>query len=154
MTDPVLVAARAVLDEGLDGLRRSVGGATVELLNRRPAVDETNSIAVIVTHALHSTRAWLSLGVGVEPPPRDRPAEFRTVVDDVDAFLASVDAITADCRALVDDASAFEPERTGVATWTPEPQTVTAAWALLHALEHLGEHAAHAQLTRQVLDGA
>jgi hypothetical protein len=65
-----------------------------------------------------------------------------------------VDAITADCRALVDDASAFEPERTGVATWTPEPQTVTAAWALLHALEHLGEHAAHAQLTRQVLDGA
>jgi hypothetical protein len=29
---------------------------------------------------------------------------------------------------------------------------VTAAWALLHALDHLGEHVGHAHLTRQLLD--
>ena len=27
---------------------------------------------------------------------------------------------------------------------------MSAAWALIHALEHLREHVAHAQLTRQV----
>jgi hypothetical protein len=32
----------------------------------------------------------------------------------------------------------------------PDDDPVTAAWALLHALEHLREHAAQAQLTRQL----
>jgi hypothetical protein len=32
--------------------------------------------------------------------------------------------------------------------------TVTAAWALIHAVEHLQEHVAHAELTRQVWDRA
>ena len=153
MADPVFTAARDVLDDGLDELRRSIAGATPELLNRRPAGEDTNSIAVIVTHALHGTRAWLSLAAGVEPPPRDRPAEFRTLVEDADAFAAFVGSMSADCRALVDTDASFEPDLLGTPTWT-DRQQVTAAWALLHALEHLGEHAAHAQLTRQVLDAA
>jgi hypothetical protein len=32
--------------------------------------------------------------------------------------------------------------------------TVTAVWALLHAAEHLREHVAHAELTRQVWERA
>jgi hypothetical protein len=34
----------------------------------------------------------------------------------------------------------------------PRPEPVTAAWALLHALEHVGLHLGHAQITRQLWD--
>ena len=48
---------------------------------------------------------------------------------------------------------AFDPGATGTAPWRTDgaDEPVTAAWALLHALEHLREHVGHAQLTRQLL---
>ncbi|MGZ8577926.1 MAG: mycothiol transferase [Actinomycetota bacterium] len=157
MDDPVFRAARPILDEALAGLRAAAEGASPELLNRRPAGNDTNTIAVIVTHALHSTRSWLSLATGAEPPARDRPAEFRTVVEDTIGFLASVDALATDCRTLLETEEPFDPVRTGMAPWRSDAdadEPVTAAWALIHAFEHLGQHTAHAQLTRQLLDAA
>ncbi len=157
MTDPVFTAARAILDETLAGLRSAVEGASPDLLNRRPAGEDTNTIAVIVTHALHGTRAWLSLATAVAPPVRDRPAEFRTIAEDTDGFLTIVDALAADCRSLLETEEPFDPTRTGTAPWRSgagADEPVTAAWALVHAFEHLGQHTAHAQLTRQILDAA
>ncbi len=152
MADPVFTAARAIFEETLAGLRAAAEGASPELLNRPPAGEGTNTIAVIVTHALHSTRSWLSLAIGVEPPVRDRPAEFRTVVDDSTGFLTAMDGLAADCRALLETEEPFDPSRTGTAPWRSDAdadEPVTAAWALVHAFEHLGQHTAHAQLTRQ-----
>ena len=150
MDDPVFRAARPILDETLAGLRAAAEGASPELLNRRPAGDDTNTIAVIVTHALHSTRSWLSLATGAEPPARDRPAEFRTVVQDTSGFLASVDALATDCRSLLETDEAFDA---GAIREDPrDGEQVTAIWALIHAIEHLREHVAHAELTRQVFD--
>jgi hypothetical protein len=56
--------------------------------------------------------------------------------------------MAAECRARLDAAEIFDP--TAIRP-TPEAEPVTAAWALLHALEHLREHVAQAQLTRQLL---
>ena len=153
MSDPTIAAARQILDDSLDQLRAAVDGCSAEQLNRRPAGDDTNGLAVLATHALHSTRAWLCLALGAPIPPRDRPAEFRVVVDDPDAFLAQVDGLAAACRAVVDTEAPFEPDRMGTATWQPpqEREPVSAAWALIHALAHLREHVGHAQLTRQVV---
>ncbi|MGZ8629438.1 MAG: mycothiol transferase [Actinomycetota bacterium] len=157
MADPTIAAARDLLRESLDELREAVAGCSADQLNARPAGDDTNGLAVLVTHALSSTRSWLSLATGVDLPPRDRPAEFRVVVDDPDALLAWFDATAADCRTRLDIEAAFDPAMTGVPSWKYDEadegneDPVTAAWALLHALAHLREHVGHAQLTRQVV---
>ncbi len=154
MPDATIAAARAIVGDSLAELRKAIEGCSVDQLNRRPAGDDTNGLAVLVTHTLHSTRAWLSLAVGAPLPERDRPAEFAAVVDDPDAFLATFDTFATDCRALLETEAPFEPGRVGTAPWRPGDlarEPVTAAWALLHAIAHLREHVGHAQLTRQVV---
>ena len=154
MVDPTIVAAREVLDEALGELQKALEGATVDELNQRPAGDDTNGLAVLATHALHSTRAWLSLAVGAPLPVRDRPAEFAVVVEDPAAFLADFDELATSCRAVLASDAPFDPALVGTAPWRPGElanEPVTAAWALLHALAHLREHVGHAQLTRQVV---
>jgi Protein of unknown function (DUF664) len=153
VADPTIEAATEILRTALSDLRAAVDGMTSDELNRRPTGEHTNSLAVLATHAMHSTRAWLSVAVGAEPPTRDRPAEFRTVASDPNEVLSVVDDIGAECVALLDGA-AYVPDRTGLAPWRQGPQAnepVSAAWALIHALVHLREHVAHAQLTRQLL---
>ena len=156
MADPTIEAAREILEDSLRELRKAVGGCSTEELNRRPAGEDTNGLAVLVTHALYSTRSWLSLATGADLPPRDRPAEFRVVVDDAGAFLAWFDATAHECRSVLDTAHPFEPATMGIPAWrydesdTGEHEPVTASWALLHALSHLHEHVGHAQLTRQL----
>ena len=154
MADPTVVAARALLDEAVAGLHAAVDGASVDTLNRRPADDETNSIAVLVAHAVYSTRSWVSLAVGAAPPHRDRPAEFRTVATSADQVTSMIDDVGAECRSLLSDDAPFDPAVERTPTWRGSGvnEATSAAWALLHAISHLKEHVAHAQLTRQLLD--
>jgi uncharacterized damage-inducible protein DinB len=148
--DPMIDGIYEVLAESLDEIRRGVAGLSVEELNARPAGGDTNSIAVIVTHALGSTLSWLSLAVGAPSPPRDRDAEFRTVADD--AFAAKTEAMTGRCLAVLEGAT-WDASRAATPDWNPhlakEPRT--AAYAATHALEHLGEHVGHLHLTRDLL---
>jgi uncharacterized damage-inducible protein DinB len=154
--DATIAAASEILEGSLASMRRVIGGSTPQSLNRRPAGEDTNTVAVLVVHAVESTRWWLSIATGAPLPPRDRPAEFREVVDDVDGLLARFDEVAADCRALL---KTEEPFQAGVTRVAPSPsragmsqpsETVTAAWALIHAVEHLREHVAHAELTSQL----
>ena len=157
MTDPTTEAARELFGESLDELRKAVDGCSADELNRRPVGGDTNPLAVLVTHALYSTRSWLSLATGADLPPRDRPAEFQAVADDPAAFMASFDGVAAECREILAEDRAFDPSLERVPTWrfdehdegAHEPET--AAWALIFALTHLREHVGHAQLTRQAL---
>jgi uncharacterized damage-inducible protein DinB len=153
-SDPLLTAARATLAESLDELRSTVAGLTPDALNRRITGEGTNPLAVIATHALASTRSWLSLAVGAPLPPRDRPAEFRAVADE--GFETRVDDGIADCLALLDAADGFDPALEGLAPWRTSgaDEPVTASWALLHAIGHLGEHVGHAHVMRDLLRGA
>jgi hypothetical protein len=151
--DPTIAAARDILADSVEGLRAALDGCTAEELNRRPAAEDSNSLAVLATHALASTRSWLSLAVGAALPERDRDAEFLAVVEDPTRFMAGIDEAAAACRSLLETDDPFEPGRVGTAPWRTygSDDPVTAAWALLHALEHLREHVGHAQLTRQLV---
>jgi uncharacterized damage-inducible protein DinB len=153
VADPIVEAAREILADELKELRHAIEDLSPDDLNRRPAGDGTNSLAVIATHALASTRSWLSVATGAPLPPRDRPAEFRTVADD--GFVAWVDGRIEQCLRLLEDGAAFDPTRRGTAPWrtTGADEPVTAAWALLHALSHLNEHVGHAHVTRDLLTG-
>jgi hypothetical protein len=153
VADPTIEAARDILGDSLGELHKAVDGCSADDLNRRPIDGDTNPLAVLVTHAMQSTRSWLSLAAGAPLPDRDRDAEFRVVVDDAAAFISWLDDISAECRGLLEGRVAYDPGATATAPWrTDRPdEPVTAAWALMHALEHLREHVGHAQLTRQAL---
>lgn len=155
MGDATIEAAREILRDSLDELRTAIDGCSAEQLNRRPGGEDSNGLAVLVTHSLYSTRSWLSLATGADLPPRDRPAEFQVIEDDPGAFMASFDDIAAECGAILGGDLPFDAARVGTAPWRPGDlvdEPVTAGWALLHALSHLREHVGHAQLTRQILE--
>jgi hypothetical protein len=149
MSDPTIDAARDVLSKSLDEIRRGIAGLTVDQLNAKPAGGETNSVAVIATHVLASTRSYMSIAVAAPPPPRDRPAEFRTVA--ADGFGARVEDMIGQCLGLLDGVT-FDPSIEGVRTWQDPPgDPVTASWALLFAISHLGEHVGHLHMTLELL---
>jgi DinB superfamily len=149
-TDPTIEAARGFLDDSLHSMRAAIDGASADALNVRPAGDDTNPVAVLVVHAVNSTRWWLSVARGLPLPERDRPSEFLTSVADADELLALFDPVAADCRALLQTDAPFDG---GAIREDPrDGERVTAIWALIHAIEHLREHVAHAELTRQVFE--
>ena len=151
-TDPVLASARYLVGESLKELRSSIEGLPVEALNWRPAGDATNSIAVLATHTVYATRLWLSMAMGAPLPERDRDSEFRASVDNSPALLRPVDELSKDCLAVLRSAEEVD--------WTAMRKThgrggdaspeVTAAFALVHATEHLRGHVDQMALTRQL----
>jgi hypothetical protein len=145
MPDPTILAAREILDESLDHMREAIGGLPPEALGWRPPGEDTNPITVLAVHAMHSTRWWLTIARGLPFPERDRPSEFVAETASDAQLLSFFDEMAADCRARVDPDEAFDP---GASRDLPEDEPVSAAWALMHALEHLSEHVAQAQLTR------
>jgi hypothetical protein len=150
VADPTIEAAREVLGESLEEIRRGIDGLSIDQLNARPAAGDTNSIAVIATHALGSTLSWLSLAMGEPLPDRDRPAEFRAVADE--GFTLRTEDMIGRCLAVLDRGE-WDPSRVGTPNWSArlaeEPRT--AAYALSHALAHLGEHVGHLHMTRELL---
>jgi hypothetical protein len=153
MADPLIEAAADLLGIALRDTREAIAGSPAERLNDRPAGDDTNSIAVLTVHALHSTRWWLSVSLGVVRPDRHRPSEFLATADGAAQLLATFDEIAADCRTLLETEAPFDAaamrDPSGYDENEPKEEPVTAGWALLHALTHLQEHTAQLQLTRQ-----
>ena len=149
--DPTIAAASQILDGSLTALRGTVEGLEPDALNWRPG-SETNTVAVLVTHTMSSTRWWLCLAMGKPLPERDRASEFLATTDNPQELLAWCDEMATQLRALLDteapfDAAVIRERPTGSAG---KPGPVTASWALLFALGHLQEHVAHAQMTRQL----
>src|SRR3989304_1007296 len=102
MPDPILTSARDLLRRARDDMRAAIDGLRPDALNWRPAGDDTNSIAVLATHSLTSSREWLSVAVGEPPPERDRDSEFEASARDAGELLAFVDRMFEEGLSLVD----------------------------------------------------
>ena len=92
---------------------------------------------------------------GAPLPDRDRDAEFAATANEADALLAHVADMERQCLALLDGAKDVDwsaTRRTHPRPRAGAAEQVTGAWALLHALEHLREHAGQIALTRQLWD--
>jgi hypothetical protein len=96
---------------------------------------------------MHSTRWWLTISRGKPLPDRDRPSEFVAETGGDAELLEFFDRMVGECQERLEPADPFDP---AVTREVPDDDPVTAAWALLHALEHIREHVAQAQLTRQL----
>ena len=149
MPDATIRAARDLFEEELAELREAIDGAPAEALAWRPPAEDSNTLTILATHGLHSTRWWMTIARGAERPGRDRPSEFVAETGSADELLSFVDAMAADCLARLDPDEPFDP---AAEREVPDDDPVSSAWALLHALEHLREHVAQAQLTRQLWD--
>jgi hypothetical protein len=149
MPDPTIEAAREIFDESVDHLREAIEGLSPDALAWRPAGEESNPITVLAVHGMHSSRWWLTIARGLPLPERDRPSEFVAESASDSELLSFVDTMAAECRARLDAAEAFDPNAIRA---LPEGESVTSAWALLHALEHFREHVAQALLTRQLTE--
>ncbi len=153
--DPLLSAAQITVRRTLIEMKESVAAFPGEGLNWRPAGEDTNSIAVLSTHSLHSTRSWLSTAVGEPLPERDRDAEFRVEASGAYGLLALFDEMSEQCVALLEPSRSVDWAEIRRTHTRPEPDDdpkVPAAWALLHAIEHLREHLGQMWLTRQLWD--
>lgn len=150
MPDPFLPSARNILRSCQADMRAAIEGLPAEALNWRPAGPDSNTVAALVSHSLSSTRWWLSVAVAEPLPKRDRPSEFKVSAADTDELLRTLDDSFEACLALPSNDRSVDWSAT-FPHWDPaENTTLPAAWALLHALEHLREHVGHVTLTRQL----
>ena len=150
MPDPHLTSARAVLRAARDDIHAAIDGLPTDALNWRPTPEDSNSIAVLAIHSLTSTRTWLAVAVDEPLPSRDRDAEFEATARKPAELLHFVDSATAVCLDLIDEDRAVDWSALRN-HWDDKQETkLFAAWALLHALEHLREHVGQISLTRQL----
>jgi uncharacterized damage-inducible protein DinB len=140
MPDALIEAAVDLLNDSLAAVHAAIADAPLEALVWRPPAEDANTLVVLAVHAMHSTRWWLSVATGAPMPERDRPSEFRATSVDPNEVRSIVDRMSEECRVLLASAERFDP----AATWTSptDGEIVSRGWALLHALEHLREHAA------------
>ena len=153
--DPLLAASGATVRRTFADMRQTIAEFPPDALNWKPAGEDTNSVAVLTTHSLHSTRSWLCTALGERLPDRDRDSEFRVAEEDPEALLALFDEMAGQCTALFDsprDVDWAAIRRTHTRPDASDAIQVPAACALLHAIEHLREHLGQMQLTRQLLD--
>jgi hypothetical protein len=118
-----------------------------EALDWVPGTD-MNSFCVLVVHTTGSTRFWIGLACD-DVPNRNRDLEFQAKGLSKAQLKAHFEAVEEYTR------NAFE--RSTPIDFTavrPVPnqgeRRVSTGWALLHALEHIGLHLGHAQITRQL----
>jgi hypothetical protein len=155
MTDPLIAAAREISGWAFDVLRNAVTGLDPESLDWVPADPEhTNSITVLTTHALGATRLLMSVAVGAGEPERSHDAEFATEGLSADEVLAHIDDMAGQCHALLDGApETMDWGQTRPRTMSDGRRTErTAAWYLIHSVDHLRGHADEAALTRHLLN--
>jgi hypothetical protein len=92
------------------------------------------------------------IALGLTRPQRSRNAEFETAFASEDGALALVDAIHADTLRAFGTAGDVDWGEVVPTVAQPGDPPTTRAYCLIHAIEHLREHVAQLQLTRQLWD--
>lgn len=148
--DPITGSSIHLFGEMVTDMKNAIDGLPPVALNWKPGGEDTNSIAVLAFHSLKSTRQWLCVAVDVPLPERDRDAEFEASFDDPASLIAFVDEMSAECRNLLKNGQGTDWGAMRHHWDDSQNREFPAAWALIHALEHLREHIGHIGLTRQI----
>ncbi len=128
-------------------VKKAIEGLSVEALDWIPA-GNTNSINVLVTHLCRAERFWAAEIATGSQSDRVREVEFEAeglnVIDLVNMLDETQQAINNAFEQLT--LSDLEVMRYSA----QNDMNVTTGWAILHALEHTGQHVGHIQLTVQL----
>lgn len=139
-----------MLDDLRGQMAKLLAGLPAEALNWRPSEggDEhaTNSLAVMAAHAAGAEHFWIHEVAGGQPPTRDRPAEFVTVIDSPEPLLEKLEATGQETREVLAKLTAPDLDK----ICQVQDRTVPMRWAILHAVEHTALHLGHMQITYQL----
>lgn len=152
-------ALLAFLAEQRGGIRRAVLGLTDEQAASRPSAGEL-SLAGLVKHAAEVEQSWIARAKG-EPPAVARDESnwhecFRLVGDEtVASQLAYWEEVAAGTEEFIRSVPSLDdtfplPDR----PWFPPEGRVSMRWLCLHLIRETAQHAGHADIVRESLDGA
>ena len=130
-----------------EAFQESVAGLPAEALDWSPG-PEMNSLAVLATHAAAATRYLIGDVIAGDPSGRVREDEFRTAGVDAESLRRRLAEMITYAQEVVSQLSVADLEQEHLSP--QHNKTVTTAWCLFRALDHLAEHLAHAQLTRML----
>jgi hypothetical protein len=144
-------------------LRQTVAGLTDEQARQTPTVSEL-CLGGLVKHVARTEDSWARFvveGPAAQGPPdeaayEEHTASFRMEADEtLDAILADYDEVAQRTDELVRslpslDASQPLPE----APWFPPGARRSARRAFLHIVAETAQHAGHADIIRETIDGS
>lgn len=139
---------RTRLEYELDRLVETIAGLDEQAVNWKPSPLGTNSLLVLVTHALASAEDHVVNKAAGKPVVRNRDAEFS-----VKGSATNLSSRAALVRQRIGEALAelegrLDEERDPPLEKWSGPATVRDR--ILHAISHTAEHVGHAQLTRDL----
>jgi hypothetical protein len=145
--EAILTAYEQRLQELIKDFDAVLDGLPQAALDWSPG-PELNSLTVLATHSVGSTRYWVGDVVAGDPSGRVRESEFQTTGVDAAQLRQRLAALLEYVRGVLSGLTLADLEQEHFAT--SRNGNVTAAFGLLHALAHLAEHVGHAQVTRQL----
>jgi hypothetical protein len=127
----------------------TLDGLSGEDVNWKPPADATNSLYVLATHMLGNLHENIVHQLGGQPLDRDRDGEFRASGASAEQLQARWEQLKSEVAAtfanLAPDALDREYTR------PRSGEVLTGRKLMLNTAIHAGEHAGHAEMTRDLL---
>jgi uncharacterized damage-inducible protein DinB len=144
-------------------LRRTAEGLTDEQATTRSTVSEL-TVAGIIKHVAYTERRWLGFaqrGKSAMESPADRGeafaehvATFRPEPDEtLEVLLARYAEVAAETERLIETLDLDSSHELPSAPWFPPGTRWTVRRVLLHLLAETAQHAGHADIVREAIDG-
>jgi len=128
-------------------IKQTYAGLPQEALDWVPG-PEMNSFNVLITHLAGAERYWIGDLVGQDDSSRVRSTEFETTGLSTADLTQRLDAVLAHSQQVL---SKLTLDDLAVQHLSPRhDREFTAAWCLLHALEHTAVHTGHLHIMRQL----
>ncbi|MCW3815047.1 DinB family protein [Micromonospora sp. DR5-3] len=162
VSDQVITGERADLLASLRGhrgfLRQTVQGLTDEQAARRSTVSEL-CLGGLIKHVACVEERWLRFAVGgaeaMEREPIDWVGQFRMADGETLAgLLAEFDRVAAETDALVATLDLDRSHPLPSAPWFEPGASWSVRRVLLHVIAETAQHAGHADIIRESIDGA
>ncbi len=138
--------------ERLDYLRgeakKELRGMNADALNWKPPIPDTNSPAALIAHMCGTEAQWIHEFVGGLTIQRSREAEFAVKsanVQDLEKLLDQTGETTRKVLRLLTPQDLDQLKQPSLGR-----DMASNRWAVLHTIEHLGQHLGHLSLTKQL----
>ncbi|MFE9957636.1 DinB family protein [Micromonospora sp. NPDC005299] len=162
VSDQVLSGERADLRTTLQRhrgfLRQTVAGLDDEQAARRSTASEL-CLGGLVKHVALTEHRWMRFAVGgaeaMQSEPVDWVGQFRmTEGETLDGLLAEFDRVAAETDGLVATLDLDAAHPLPSAPWFEPGASWTVRRVLLHLIAETAQHAGHADILRESIDGA
>ncbi|SBT37470.1 DinB family protein [Micromonospora auratinigra] len=139
-------------------LRQTVQGLTDEQAARRSTVSEL-CLGGLIKHVATTEHRWLRFAVGgaeaMQSEPIDWAGQFRmTEGETLAGLLAEFDRVADETDALVETLDLDAAHPLPVAPWFEPGASWSVRRVLLHLIAETAQHAGHADILREAIDGA